>query len=508
VRKRTFEPARPQHAFSPFFMSLGQKIRSGAAWLFVGNAGKQVLAFLFGIVLARLLAPRDFGMLITIQVFTGLADFVAGGGMGRALIRARTATEQDYDIVFTLQLIIGCLIYATFFLLAPWLAQWYNNPVYTDLLRVSALSFIFRPFVNLPGNLLSRQMRFKAQAGVGITSLLVSSVVSIAMAHLGYGVWSLIWGGITGSAVSAMMLMPIAKWRPRVSLEFRRGRDIARYGLLISINDIVFYLRSQVSIFILSRTLGPASVGLYNKGESLARMPHAFITGSVYPVLFRALAAEQDNPDKGRYLYFRAITLVAVYATPFYVGLLWLAEPFVRGVYGPKWEEAAGPLAILALAWPFWLMANLSGNVLAARNWLDRELTVQLATLIVTVLAVVTGLGHGIEGVAWAIVGATALGAMYHYWLATQCLGARLSGFPLALIPAAVLNAILAATLFLTDHFIHPTLGDNDLAYLGLMAGAGGLVYVGSFLYLPFAALQTEQQRWKRMLRSLAGTAM
>jgi O-antigen/teichoic acid export membrane protein len=486
-------------------MSLGQKIRSGAAWLFVGNVGRQALTFVFGVALARLLAPSDFGMLLTIHVFTGLADFVAGGGMGRALIRARTATKQDYDIVFTLQLMIGCLIYAIFFLLAPWFAHWYDNPVYTDLLRVSALSFIFRPFVNMPGNVLTRQMRFKAQAGVGIVSLLVSNGVSIALAQLGYGVWSLIWGGIAGSAVNAALLMPIANWRPGLSLEFGRGREIARYGLMISLNDIVFYVRSQVSIFILSRTLGPASVGLFSKGESLARTPHAFITGSVYPVLFRALAAEQDDMDKSRYLYFRAITLVAVYATPFYIGLLWLAEPFVRGVYGPKWVDAAGPLSILALTWPFWLLGNLSGNVLGARNWLDRELGVQVATLIVTVLAVAIGLDYGIDGVAWAIVGSTAFAATYQYWLVTQCLGAKLSGFPLALIPAAVLNAILAAALFAMDHLLPATLQGNDLVYVAIMGVAGGFVYAGGFLYLPFSALASEQQRWKSRMRLPAG---
>lgn len=482
-------------------MSLGDSIRSGAAWLFIGSSSRQILTFLFGIVLARLLAPEDFGTLLTIQVFTGLASFVAGGGMGQALIRAKTATEQDYNIVFTIQFIIGVLIYTIFFFLAPWLAQWYNNPIYTNLLRLSALSFIYRPFVNLPSNILNRQMRFKAQAGVGIISLVISSAVSIGMAYLGYGVWSLVWGGIAGAAISASLLIPIVKWRPNFSIEFRRGRDIARYGMLVSINDIVYYLRTQVSVFILSRTLGSASIGLYNKGESLARMPHSFITGSVYPVLFRAMSAEQDNLDKCRYLFFRSITLVAVYATPFYVGLLWLAEPFIRGVYGPKWVEAAGPLAILALAWPFWLMGNLSGNVLAARNWLDRELAVQISTLIITGLAVVIGLAHGIEGVAWAIVGTAAYAGIYQYGLAARSLGANLSEFPFALIPAAVLNCLLAGTLFLTNHFLPLSFRNNDLAYLLLMALAGGVVYLVSFLYLPFAALQAEQQRWKYKLR-------
>jgi O-antigen/teichoic acid export membrane protein len=111
-------------------MSLGNRIRHGAAWLFVGNSGKQVLGFLFGVVLARLLAPEDFGILLTIQVFTGIAGFVAGGGMGQALVRAKEASQQDYDIVFTLQLGIGCLIYAGFFIAAPWFAKWYGTPLY------------------------------------------------------------------------------------------------------------------------------------------------------------------------------------------------------------------------------------------------------------------------------------------------------------------------------------------------------------------------------------------
>ena len=482
-------------------MSVGQGFRHGVTWLFVGNSGRQVLTFLFGIVLARLLAPEDFGVLLTIQVFTGLAGFVAGGGMGQALVRAKTATQQDYDIVFTLQLGIGCLIYTGFFFAAPWFAQWYDTPLYTDLLRVSALSFIFRPLVNLPASMLYRQMRYKAQTVVGITSLLVSSSISILMAWQGYGVWSLIWGGIAGSAYSAAALIPLARWRPGFSLEFRRGRDIARYGILVSANDIVCYLRDQASIFILSRTLGPANVGLYNKGESLARMPHAFITGSVYQVLFRAMAAEQDNLDKCRYLFFRSIALVAVYATPFYIGLLWLAEPLIRGVYGEKWVATAGPLMILAFAWPFWLMDNLSGAVLAAQNWLDRELPVQIATLIITALGIIIALPFGIEGVAWAIAGVAVYSAFHLYWLATRCLNAKLSGFFKAIVPAAALNALLALVLFSAHSAMPISIIENDFAYIALMGMTGGAIYILSFLFLPFRSLSTERERWKIRLK-------
>ncbi|MHB1145656.1 MAG: lipopolysaccharide biosynthesis protein [Thiobacillus sp.] len=482
-------------------MSVGQNFRHGVAWLFVGNSGKQVLGFLFGIVLARLLAPEDFGALLTIQVFTGLAGFIAGGGMGQALVRAKEATQQDYDIVFTLQLGIGCLIYAGFFFAAPWFAKWYDTPMYTDLLRVSALSFIYRPLVNLPGSMLHRQMRYKAQTLVGITAPLVSNSTSIAMAWLGYGVWSLIWGGIAGSVYTAAVLIPLTRWRPGFSLDIRRGRDIARYGIMVSANDIVAYLRTQASIFILSRTLGPASIGLYNKGESLARMPHSFITGSVYHVLFRAMAAEQDDLDKCRYLFFRSIALVAVYATPFYIGLLWLAEPLIRGIYSEKWVQASGPLMILAFAWPFWLVNNLSGAVMAAQNWLGRELSVQVATLIITGLGIFIALPYGIDGVAWAIVCTAAFSGLYMHWLALRCLKAKWRSSLRAVVPAVLLNAILAGTLYLLEWLMPPGWIEHDLLHIAVMGMAGGLVYAACLLYLPIPELATERMRWKAKLR-------
>lgn len=482
-------------------MSLGNPIRSGVKWLFVGNTGRQVLSFLFGIVLARLLAPEDFGALITISVFTGIAGFVAGGGMGQALVRAKEATKEDYDIVFTMQIIIGCFIYAVFFFAAPWFAEWYETPMYADLLRVSALSFIFRPLNNLPSSILHRQMRFKEQTIVGIITLLFSNAVSITLAWMGYGVWSLILGGIASSVLAMFILIPLAKWRPGFSLEFRRGRDIAHYGLLVSVTDILVYLRMQASAFILSRTLGPTSVGLYNKGESLAQMPHGFITGSLYQVLFRAMAAEHDNIDKCRYLFFRSVALVAVYATPFYIGLLWLAEPFIRGIYGPKWVEASAPLFILAFAWPFWLVDNLSGAVLAARNWLDREVLMQASTLVVTVLVVLIGLAHGIVGVAWGIVGAAVFSGFYMLWLALSCLDARWVDCGRALLPAIVLNTILAGALYLAQLTLTDFIRNNDYLFILIMGGAGGLAYLTSFLLIPFTALKSEQQRWKTALR-------
>lgn len=157
-------------------------LRRGAAWMFAGRSVSQALTFAFGVVLARLLAPADFGLLLTIQIYTGVAGLVSGGGMGQALVRAKSVGKADYDIVFTLQLAIGCAIYAAFFFVAPLLARWYDTPLYTDLIRVSALNFLFRPLINLPTNILFREQRYRAMTVIGLVTLVATSAASIGLA--------------------------------------------------------------------------------------------------------------------------------------------------------------------------------------------------------------------------------------------------------------------------------------------------------------------------------------
>jgi len=480
-------------------MSLGTAIRRNTLWQFTGNTGTQVLTFAFGIVLARLLAPEDFGMLITIQVFTGMAGFVAGGGMGQALVRAKEASQQDYDAVFSLQLLLGTAIYLVFFFAAPYFAQWYEQPLYGTLLRVSALSFLLRPFVNMPSSLLQRAMRFKAQSLIRMATLLCSSATSISMAFAGYGVWSLVIGGLVGSVCNVAMLTATARWRPGISFDFGRAKDLARYGMLVSANDIVTYVRTQATNVILSRTAGPASVGLFNKADSLAQMPRQLITSSLYPVLFRAMAQEQDKLDTCRYLFFRSLSLALVYASPFFFGLFWLADPLVYLLYGEKWTASAPPMAILALAGPLLTIANLSGAVLAARAWLHKELVIQIILLALTVLAVFLGLDYGLEGVASALVLVAAYNALHMFHLAQRSLKAGYSLLLKAVVPALVLNIILNAVLFATDAAFDAGT-ERSFLYLIAMTGAGALVYALSFIFLPLPGLSSEQARWKKLL--------
>lgn len=457
--------------------------------------------FVFGIALARLLLPADFGLIVTIQIFTGFAGYLASGGTGEALVQAKEVRDSDFNVAFTVQFAAGALIFATFYLTSPWFARWFNHPVYIDLLRVSALSFLIRPFVGLARVQLRRAMRFRLLALVDLGGILVSCVASVAMALWGMGPWSLILSGLIGSVISGIVLTSVTRWRPAFETDLSTAKRLGAYGFKVSAAELVGYFRWQASNFVVSRVLGATVVGLYNKADSLSKMPLDTVSNAVYQPVFSALSKIQDNHDQSRYVYLRTITLLSVYTMPMYLGLMWIADPFVGLVYGAKWAASAEPLRVLALAGLAFCVGHPAGAVLAAQNWLGRELYVQLTALSSAVLGCVVGVHWGMIGVAWGMLAAHYLSAWHITWLVRRCIAIRFRDVLGAAFPALLLSTIMIAALTASDRFLF---GSSRLeypyTYIIVTSLLGAVVYAMAFLYLPLPALHQEARRWKRIL--------
>ncbi len=478
-------------------MSVSQSIRAGSAWVLSGNAALQAIQFIVGIVLARLLSPADFGALVTIQVFTGIAGFLASGGMGQALVRARNVECLHFQVVFTVQLLSGCVIYCVFWWLAPILASVYDNPIYRELVRVSALGFIIRPFVNIPTSWLQREMRFRRRTALQLLSLPLGSAASIVLAAQGYGPWSLVLGGLVSSVTLAVLGVATYPHFVRLRLQMTITRELGAYSAKLTLNDVVSYLRNQTSNFLLGALAGATSVGLYNKADSLAKLPQT-ISGAVYDPVFRGLSKLSGDFGQSRQIYYRAITLLAVYMLPLYFGLIWLAEPFILLVYGEKWLPAATPLKVLCAGGVFACVGHPAGAVLAANNWLGRELVVQIAATALVAAACIGGLRWGLEGVACGLLIAWAYSTLHLLVLCNRCIGARLPDVIRSLGPALALAAAMNVALFVVDGlFVTAMNGAHSATYLLVMSFVGILVYASCFLLVPIPAIASEAARWR-----------
>lgn len=481
-------------------MSLGDSIRRGTKWLFMGQLGTQVVQFAFGIILARLLVPEDFGLLVTTQMVTGFASFIAGGGMGQALIQSKDVTERDFKVVFTAQLFICVLIYSFFFMIAPWFARLFDNPVYEPLLRISALTFLLRPFSNIPGAKLQRAMRFRETVTYNFVGMVIGGLTSIAMAYYGMGVYSLVLGGMVGTIFYIIGLRIKTDWKPEIILDKVILRKMGGYGVKFSINDILSFLKAQTSSFFVTKFLGPSHLGLYNKADSLSNLPRQLIMGSVYQAVFRGLSTVQDNKDLSRYMYFRTITLITVYTMPFYVALWWLAEPFISFVYGSKWLEAALPLQILSLT-GLLMVGHPSGALIAAQNRLGREIFMNIETWIVLAVACWVGLHWGIVGVAWSMVFSRLYNNLRIFMIARKCVDGTFKELFLALSPAYMFNVILFVFMFGINYILPAELRvANPAIYMLVMGGSSVLIYLFLFLFMPNERLESEVARWKNLI--------
>jgi O-antigen/teichoic acid export membrane protein len=481
-------------------MNLGQSIRTGTKWLMIGNTGNSLLQFAFGVALARLLVPADFGMIITIQVFTGFVGMVTSGGMGQALIRAKVVDEDDFNAILTLQLVLGVLIYLGFFLSAPWFAEYFGNPLYKDLMRVSALVFLIRPYVYMRTSWLNREMDFKKRSVIGIVTGVVSGLSSVLMALAGMGVWSLTLSGLVGAIFRNTLLARATPINLRLNFDLSIMRKHSAYGSKIVANDFLGKLRQEAVKLILAKLAGPAFLGLYNKADSLHRLPYKMFASPVAQPLFRAMSKIQDDLDQTKYMFYRVITLLAVYILPFYIGLLWVAEPFIGFVYGEQWLPAAEPLEILAIAGFFYIISRPCSVVLMAQNRLTQEIVAQAIIVIIATAACIIGLNWGLAGVSWGILATQVFQTIYYYILVYRTIPTRLSDLMKAIAPGLVLNSILYLVLVIVDSLTHELKMTNPGVYVLAMAIPGLVAYATAFFLIPIQSLKTEVVRWRQQI--------
>jgi len=478
-------------------MNLGQNIRSSVKWLLVGTLGGRLMTFVFGIALARLLVPDDFGVLATIRVFTGFAGMLMSAGMGQSLIRSKEADESDFNSVFTMQFAVGSLIYLFFFLSAPMIAAFFQRPIYTGLIRISTVVFLLRPLVNIRIALLSRKMEFKKRSITNIVAGSVSNVSAVLMAWIGFGVWSLVFSGLINAFTTFFILMLYFPMRLRIVFDLAAIRRHSSYGVKITINDFLGYLTRESRNLILSKLAGASFLGVFNKSESLAKLPNEMFMGATMQPVFRGLSEVQDDLDKTKYIIYRVITLLMVYTIPIYVILWWIAGPFIEVVYGAKWLEVIAPLRILVISGFFFNIMFPCARLLDARNLLSQEMVVLVVRLVLVTLGCILGLRWGIEGVAWGILISHIFASSSLYYLVCRAIHTSIYDLIRAITPGFILNSMLFFFLAIIDFlFRHYGLG-SQAYYLAAMTVLGAVFYGFAFLVMPIPSTQSETDRWR-----------
>jgi PST family polysaccharide transporter len=473
----------------PAGRDLKSDVTSGLGWTAVGRAAQQIVQFGLSVVLARLLSPKDYGLMAMSMVFTGFAGMLADAGFNTAIVQRKELKESHTHTVFWMTFGSGLALTLITFVLSPWLADFFKAPSLKPIFRVIALNFIFGGIGNVPSALLQRRMQFRRIATIDVSSLLLSGIVGVVMAFVGAGVWSLVGQSVSASLLTSALRCISCRWLPKTTFCRTSLKEIWSFsGNLYGFNFINYWARNADNLLV-GKFLGAPSLGIYNRAYALMLLPITQINSVVAQVIFPAFSSIQDDKERVKRIYLRGIAIVALLVFPMMAGLALVAEPFVRTVYGEKWIAVVPLLQIMSCLGATQALVNSTGWIYLSTGRTQRMFYCGTCSAIVVILSFVAGIISGsVVNLAWLYAVANILLFWPGISFAGQVIGMRFREVAGAVQGSFFAACGMAVGVALTQLLLPTTM----LPWLALILEtlAGAVVYLSLAATFKLKALQ------------------
>ncbi|MGN6269355.1 MAG: lipopolysaccharide biosynthesis protein [Sphingomonas sp.] len=454
--------------------SFGNQVRNAVIWRSGSQIVGQIIQWGATFAVIRLLPPSDYGLMAMTQVVMVLLTMLNGAGLASGLVQQPQLTRRQIAQVFGMLLLLNGALAAVQFTAAPWIAAYYHQPLVAEMLRIQLFMYLFTPFIAVPYALRAREMDFRVQAVVNMASSIASASTALGGALAGWGVWALVLAPVAFFATRALGMAVMTRWLIWPRFDFRGAGGLARYGALMTVGSLFWFVESQADIFIAGRSFSAHELGIYSTALFLTQI---FVSKFVPPlneVAFSAYARIQHDADAFAEAFARAARLILIAALPFYLGLAVTAGPLVETVLGPQWRPAIPIVHLLAFAMPFMTLQVLFAPACEARGRPGIPIRVSAYGAAILAAGFLIGVRFGPEGLAWAWIGA------YPVFLivsAAQSLPA------IGLAPLALIRAILPPVFAAVAMALAVSLVDHVLPPLAPAPRLGALVIVGAATY-------------------------
>jgi O-antigen/teichoic acid export membrane protein len=353
-------------------------------------------------VLARLLNPKDFGLVGMVTAFTGVLILFRDFGLSVAAVQRRVITEEQISTLFWVNIAVGFGLALLAAGMAPIIAVFYHEPRLVKVTIALACSFIFNAAGIQHSALLQREMRFTALAVISTISLVVSTAIAIGGAMAGFGYWALVAMALTTPIVNTLGFWLTTKWVPGRPHRGIGLRSMMRFGGTITLNGLVVYIASNFEKVLLGRFWGADALGIYGRAYQLINIPTANLNSAAGEVAFSALSRLQDDPPRLKSYFLKGYSLVLAMTMPMTVACALFADDMIFVFLGPKWKSAAAIFRLLAPTILVFAIANPLSWLIMSLGLVRRGLKMSLVIAPLLILSYLIGLRWGPKGVAIA----------------------------------------------------------------------------------------------------------
>lgn len=417
-------------------------------WKLAERSGSQAISFIVTIILARLLMPSDYGTIALVMVFLTILQVFADSGFGVALIQKKNADDLDFSSVFYVNIAVGTLLYVIMWLAAPTIASFYGMPDLVALVRVMSLVLLINSLRNVQQAYVSKHMLFKRFFYATLGGSLVSAVVGISMAYLGFGVWALVAQQLTNNAIGTAILWFTVNWRPKLICSLERLKGLFSFGWKMLSSALLDTGYQQLWQLIIGKLYSPSDLAFFNQGQKFPNLIVTNINASIDSILLPTMASEQDHRERVRDMTRRAIKTSIFIMAPMMMVLAFSSTNVVTLVLTEKWLPCVPFLCIFCINYMFWPVHTANLNAINALGRSDIFLKLEIIKKVVGISVLLFTMQYSVMAMAYGMLLTGVLSQIINSWPNRKLLGYGYLHQLRDLLPSIVLAVIAGAAAY------------------------------------------------------------
>ncbi|MBP7223211.1 MAG: MOP flippase family protein [Sedimentibacter sp.] len=378
-------------------MSLKQKTVSGLLWSFVDTFAGQGLTFIVGIILARILSPREFGLIGMITIFIAVSESFINSGFSSALIRKKDCTNIDFSTVFYFNLAAGILFFLILFFTAPFIAGFFDEPQLKPIVQVLGIVLIIDSLTLIQRTILTKRIDFKLQTRISVIASLGSGVIAIVMAYKGFGVWSLVAQRIAKESLNSIFLWLWNRWKPLLVFSKQSFKELFGFGSKLLASGLIDTIYQNIYYLIIGKYFSAQELGYYTRADGFQRIPSQSLNGVIGRVSYPVLASIQDDKPRLKNNYQKLIRSTMFITFILMLGMAAISEPMIITLIGEKWRPSIIYLQMLCFVGMMYPLHALNLNMLQVSGRSDLFLRLEVIKKILAIPTIVIGVLWGIK---------------------------------------------------------------------------------------------------------------
>lgn len=446
---------------------------SNFLWRFAERCGAQIVTFIVSIILARILAPEDYGKIALITIFTTIMQVFVDSGLGVALIQKKDADDLDFSSVFYFNFVVCLLLYAVMFVASPFIAEFYNDRSLTPVIRVISLTIVISGVKGIQQSYVSRNMLFKRFFYATLGGTLFSAVLGIALAYMGFGVWAIVAQQLSNATIDTLILWLTVKWRPKKMFSWQRLKGLLSFGWKMLASSLLDTVYGNIRSLIIGKLYSSSDLAYYNQGKQFPNVVVTNINTSIDSVLLPTMASVQDDSRRVKAMTRRAIKTSTYIMAPLMMGLAFCAEPIVRLVLTDKWLPCVPFLRIFCITYMFYPIHTANLNAIKAMGRSDFFLKLEIAKKIVGMILLLSTMWFGVMAMAYSLLVSSVLSQIINSWPNRKLLNYGYLEQLKDILPSIVLAVFMGFCVYLIS-----LLNLSNIVTLLIQIPLGAVIYV------------------------------